>query len=124
MSKYLKFVLYVVTAVVGSAGVSLLAPGGHTAAALFNVLVLALTAAGVYFRANTPTQPWAKMVIAVLGAAVTVLTSAWSDHHIDTTEIVQIVLAILGAIQVGTVANVLPGTQSAVVVNEPVQSAF
>lgn len=123
--KALKFVLYVIIAVLGSAGASLLSPGGLHGAALFNVLVLALTAAVVYWKGNTPTQPWAKTLVAVFGAGVTVLVSAWSDGHIDSTEIVQIILAMLGVVQVGAANNVLPGAQTTVVSDpETTESVF
>lgn len=109
--RYLKFILFVVTAVLGSAGVSLVSPDGLSGQNLLNVVVLALTAAGVYFKANTPTQPWAKTVVAVFGAGVAVVISAWTDRAFDSFEVVQIVLAVLGALQVAVAANVPPGSQ-------------
>jgi len=69
------------------------------------ILVLAIGAAVVYAKANTVTQPWAKAAVAVFTAGATVLVSAWTDQAVSAEEVVQIVLAILGAFQVGLVSN-------------------
>lgn len=111
VSKYLKLIQYVLIAVVGGTGASLFNGHGISGSELANIAVLAVTAASVWFVRNTPDQPWAKTAIAVLGAGVAVLTSAWSDQHIDAVEIQQIVLAVLGAVGVATVANNPPGPQ-------------
>jgi drug/metabolite transporter (DMT)-like permease len=111
MSRYLKLAQYVLIAVVGGTGAALFDGRGLSKSELANIAVLAVTAVSVYFARNTPTQPWAKTAVAVLGAGVAVLTSAWSDHRISPVEIQQIVLAVLGAIGVGVTANVPPGPQ-------------
>lgn len=111
VSKYLKLVQFVLIAVVGGTGAALFDGHGISGAELANIVVLAVTAVSVYFVANTPEQPWAKTAVAVLGAGVTVLTSAWSDQRLSPTEIQQIVLAVLGAVGVGVTANVPPGPQ-------------
>lgn len=111
MSRYWKLIVYVLTAVVGGVSVDLFDWHGLSGAEWANIAVAAITAASVWFTRNSPTQPWAKTVVAVIGAGVTVLTSAWSDSRLDTTEIQQIILAVLGALAVGTVANVPPGSQ-------------
>jgi drug/metabolite transporter (DMT)-like permease len=111
VQKYLKLVQFVLLAVVGGTGAALFDGHGISHAELANIAVLVVTAVAVYFRANTPEQPWAKTAVAVLGAGVAVLTSAWSDHHIAPVEIQQIVLALLGAIGVAVTANVPPGPQ-------------
>jgi drug/metabolite transporter (DMT)-like permease len=111
MSRYLKLVQFVLLAVVGGTGAALFDGHGLSRGELANIAVLVVTAVSVYLARNTPEQPWAKTAVAVLGAGVAVLTSAWSDHRISPAEIQQIVLAVLGAIGVATVANVPPGPQ-------------
>jgi peptidoglycan/LPS O-acetylase OafA/YrhL len=108
---YLKAANYVLIAVLGSLGVILSDRHGVNTGQVLNLIAVGLTAAVLYAKANTPEQPYAKAVIAVLGAGVTVFASAVTDGRIDTTEWVQIVLALLGALQVATVANVPPGPQ-------------
>lgn len=102
---YLKFAQYVLIAVVGGAGAALFDGHGLSRGELANIAVLAVTAVSVYFAKNSPTQPWAKTAVAVLGAGVAVLASAWSDHKIAPAELQQIALAVLGAVGVGVVAN-------------------
>jgi hypothetical protein len=99
-----KFVQYVLIAVVGTVVVAL-SDWHLDNGEIVNILVLVAGAAGVFFKANTPTQPWAKMAVAVFTAGVTVLVSAWTDYHIDGQELTAIILAVLGAVQVGAVQN-------------------
>jgi H+/Cl- antiporter ClcA len=108
---YLKAANYVLIAVLGSLGTILADRSGVSTGQILNLIAVGLTAAVVFAKANTPEQPYAKTVIAVLGAGVTVFASAVTDGRIELTEIVQIVLALLGALQVATVANVPPGPQ-------------
>lgn len=108
---YLKALNYVLIAVLGSLGTILADRSGLSFGQILNLVAVGLTAAVVYGKANTPDQPHAKAVIAVLGAGVTVFASTVTDGRIELTEIVQIVLALLGALQVATVANVPPGPQ-------------
>lgn len=108
---YLKAANYVLIAVLGSLGTILADRHGVNAGQILNLIAVGVTALAVYAKANTPDQPWAKTVVAVFGAAVTVFASAATDGRIDSTEWVQIALAIFGAIQVATVANVPPGPQ-------------
>jgi peptidoglycan/LPS O-acetylase OafA/YrhL len=107
----LKAANYVLIAVLGSLGAILTDRHGVNAGQVLNLVAVALTAAIVWAKANTPDQPYAKAAVAVLGAGITVFVSAVSDGHVDATELVQIVLALLGALQVATVANVPPGPQ-------------
>lgn len=113
LAPYWKFAQYVLLAVIGGTGAALFTAQGWTKPVLINALVLAITAAGVYLKSNSPTQPWAKTAVAVFGAGATVLASAWTDRHIDPAEWAQIATAVIAAIQVGVVANVPPGAQSA-----------
>lgn len=96
-----KFLQYLVISVLGSAGVSLVTGNGLN----WNTLVLAIGAAAVYFKANTVSQPWAKAAVAVFTAGAAVLVSAWTDQVVSSEELVQIILAVLGAVQVGVVSN-------------------
>lgn len=111
MLPYLKCVLYALIAVLGSLGTILADRHSVTGGQILNLIAVGLTAVVVYAKANTPDQPYAKAVVAIIGAGVTVFASAVTDGRIDATEIVQIVLALLGALQVATVANVPPGVQ-------------
>lgn len=111
MRPYLKLVQFVLLAVVGGTGAALFDGHGLSGAELANIVVLVITAVSVYLARNTPEQPWAKTAVAVLGAGVAVLTSAWSDARISPVEVQQIVLAVLGAVGVAAVANVPPGPQ-------------
>ena len=99
-----KALLYVLIAVAGSSA-ALFTSGAWDGTGSWNVVVLAVGALAVYFTTNTPRQPWAKFLVAVLAAGAAVLTSAWTDHRIDPVEVQQIVLAVLGAVAVGAAAN-------------------
>lgn len=111
MLPYLKAALYVLIAVLGSLGTILADRSGVNGGQILNLIAVGLTALVVYGKANTPDQPHAKAVVAILGAGVVVFASAVTDGRIDSTEIVQIVLALLGSLQVATVANIPPGPQ-------------
>ena len=101
-----KFVQYVLLAVLGGTGATALITGDFTdRTVLVGLLITALGAAATFLAANTPRQPWAKQAVAIFTAAVLVLVDAWTDHSISNAEIVQILLAAIGAWQVGTVSN-------------------
>lgn len=108
---YLKAANYVLIAVLGSLGTILTDHQHLDFGHVLNLVAVGLTAVVVFAKANTPDQPFAKAVVAILGAGVTVFASSVTDGSIDTTEIIQIALAVLGAVQVATVANVPPGPQ-------------
>jgi MFS family permease len=72
---------------------------------LIGLIVTALGALGTYFTENTPQQPWAKQAVGIFTAAVLIVVSAWTDEQFTSAELVQVILAGLGAWQVGTVAN-------------------
>lgn len=101
-----KLVQYVLIAVLGSTSASALITGDLTdRTVVVGLVVTVLGAVATFFKANTVTQPWAKQAVAIFTAAVLVVVSAWTDQSISTAEIVQILLAAVGAWQVGTVAN-------------------
>lgn len=101
-----KFVQYVLLAVLGSTGATALILGDFTdRTVLIGLLVTALGAAGTFLTENTPSQPWAKQAVGIFTAAVLVVVDAWTDHAFSAAEVVQVLLAVLGAWQVGTVKN-------------------
>lgn len=100
-----KLIQYVLIAVLGSSSGTVLVTREFDKTTVITLVVTALGALGVFWTKNTPSQPWAKQAVAVFAAAVLVLTSAWTDHVFTAEEIVAVLLAALGAWQVGTVAN-------------------
>lgn len=101
MTGIAKFVQFVLIAVLGSAGATIVTGNGLN----WNTLVLAIGAAALFFKKNSVSQPWARMAIAVFTAGAAVLVSAWTDQLIGAEEWVQILLAVLGAVQVGVVSD-------------------
>jgi hypothetical protein len=103
-----KLIQYVLIAVLGSTGATALITGDLSdRTVLIGLVVTALGAVATYLKANTPAQPWAKQAVAVFVAAVLVVVDSWTDHSFTSAEIVQVLLAAIGAWQVGTVANTL-----------------
>jgi hypothetical protein len=101
-----KFVIYVLTAVLGGTGITVILAGDFTdRVVLIGLGITAATAVVTFLTENSPSQPWAKQAVAILGATVMAFTFAWTDHRIAVDEIPAILLAFLGAWQVGTVAN-------------------
>jgi len=101
-----KALVFVVTAVLGSNVAAALIMGDwNNPTVLWGLLVTALGSLAVFLKANTPSQPWAKRVIAVFTVVALGIVDAATDHHISAAEIAQIALAFLGAVQVGDVAN-------------------
>lgn len=100
-----KAIQYVLIAVLGSTGATALITRDFDRTVIIGLIVTALGAAGTYLTANTPSQPWAKQAVGVFTAAVLIVVDAWTDHTFTPAEIVQVLLAAIGAWQVGTVAN-------------------
>jgi hypothetical protein len=90
--------------VLGSSA-ALFTADGWAGAAKWNVLIFAIGAVVVRLKANTPTQPLAKLLVGLLVAGAAVLSSAWTDGRIDAVEVQQIVLAVLGAASVWAAQN-------------------
>jgi len=98
--KYAKPVAQIVATVLGGLG-ALVASGGVLGwAELVNLLILGVTALGVYVKSNTISFPYAKSVVAVAGAVLAVLASAFLTGGLTAPVVVQIVLAALGALGV------------------------
>lgn len=74
-----------------------------------NVAIAAVTAAAVFAAPNVPGARYTKTILAVLGAALTVLASAIIGG-VTPTEWIQIVLAAAGAVGVFAVKNQTAGT--------------
>lgn len=100
-----KLVQYVLIAVLGSTSATALITREFDRTVLITLAVTAMGAAGTYFKGNTPTQPWAKQAVGIFTAAVLVVVSAWTDQSFSPEELVAVLLAAVGAWQVGTVAN-------------------
>jgi len=110
IAPYFKLVQFTLLAVGGSLAV-MLRDGVITGQEWGTLGVLSAGAAAVYFKRNTPLQPHAKMAVAVFTAGVAAVAAAWTDFAVNADEIVFIGLALIGAVQVGTVANNPPGPQ-------------
>jgi len=101
-----KLVAYVLVAVLGSTGITTILSGDFTnTVVLISLGVTAATAVVTWWKANTPKQPWAKQAVAIFGAVVLAFAYAWTDKQIASDEIAPILLALVGAWQVGTVRN-------------------
>jgi peptidoglycan/LPS O-acetylase OafA/YrhL len=110
LARYWKIVQFVVLGVGGAFAVAI--RDGHiTGPEAANLLILAAGALVLFFKRNTPAQPWAKTAVAIATIGVAAVVSAWTDNVITSDEWVQIFLAVVGAANAGTVANVPPGPQ-------------
>lgn len=110
LAPYWKLIQFVLLAIGGTFAVYV--RNGHIGRTEWVTLgVYAAAAVVLYFKRNTPTQPHAKAVVAVFAAGVAAVTSAWTDGVFTHEEIVSVFLALVAAINTGTVANVPPGPQ-------------
>lgn len=100
-----KFVIYVLTAVVGTTGIALFDGSPFTLKTAVTLGITALTAVAVWGSENTVTQPWAKYLVGLVGAVAQVVAAAWGDQHFDAFEIQAIILAALGFLAVGAAKN-------------------
>lgn len=82
---------------------------------LVNVTILAAGAIQVFNAGNLPSFRYAKTVAAAVAALGVVFISAWTDFRISPAEVVQMILAVLGAVGVATVPN--GGTQDGVFIS-------
>jgi hypothetical protein len=102
--QYAKSVLQVV-ATMASAAVVFLATGtAWTAANTLNVILAGVMAVGVLYVPNTANAPVAKMVVSLL-SAVLALAATFVVGGFTTSEILQLVVAGLGALGVYGVRN-------------------
>lgn len=70
-----------------------------------NVGVLAAGAIMVYNSANIPGYRWAKLVASIVSAIGVMVVSGLSDGALSTSEVIQIITALVGAGLVGGVRN-------------------
>lgn len=110
LAPYWKLIQFVILAIGGTFAVDI-RDGSITGQERVTLAVLAAGAVVLFFKRNTPTQPHAKAVVAVFAAGVAAVTSAWTDNVFTPEEIVSVFLALVAAVNAGTVANVPPGTQ-------------
>lgn len=102
--QYAKSVMQVV-ATMASAAVVFLATGtAWTAANTLNTILAGVMAVGVLYVPNAPNAPVAKMVVSLL-SAVLALAATFVVGGFTTSEILQLVVAGLGALGVYAVRN-------------------
>lgn len=101
---YWKSVVAVIIAVLSAVQASLFGDEVISNPEWVNIAIAGVTAAAVFAAPNVPGARYTKVVLAALGAALTVLASAILGG-ITTTEWVQIALAAVGVIGVYGVKN-------------------
>lgn len=108
MSNYSKFVAIVIATVLSAVSAALLGDNVISPQEWVNVAILGVGAAGVFAAPNVPGAAYTKSVLAVLAAVLTVLASVIVGG-VGTAEIIQMVLAGLGALGVYAVPNKASG---------------
>lgn len=109
MSKYLKMAGAVLATVLAALVPILGAGNGITADQWINVAIIGVGACAVFAAPNVPGAAYTKTILAVLTAALTVLVSVISDG-LTSAEIIQVALAVLGALGVVGLKNTDPKT--------------
>lgn len=104
MGKYAKFVAIVIATVLSAISAALLGDSIISPSEWVNVAILGVGAAGVFAAPNVPGAAYTKSILAALAAALTVLASVIVGG-VGTAELIQIVLAGLGAVGVYAVPN-------------------
>jgi 2-keto-3-deoxy-6-phosphogluconate aldolase len=104
MNKYAKFVAIVLATVLSALSAALLGDSVISPNEWVNVAILGVGALGVFAAPNVPGAAYTKSILAVLTAGLTVLASVIIGG-VGTAEIIQIVLAGLGAVGVYAVPN-------------------
>lgn len=104
MSKYLKAVMAVVATVLVALVAALTGDNTISSTEWVNVAILAVGACGVFAAPNVPGARYTKFILAALSAGLTVLVSAIVGG-ISPVELIQIVVAALGAVGVYAVPN-------------------
>lgn len=104
MKKYSKFFAAVVATVLSAIVVALTGDGIVGATEWVNVAIAGVGAAGVFAAPNVPGSKYTKAVIAVLTAVLTLLASLLVGG-LSGSEVLQLVVAGLGAVGVYSVPN-------------------
>lgn len=100
--KYAKLLASVVATVLAALVASW--TDGVTAVEWVNVAIAGVTAAGVFAAANVPGAKYTKSILAVLGAVLAYLVTAILGG-VDSAELLQIGVIVLGALGVYAVPN-------------------
>lgn len=103
MSAYLKM-FAAVAATVLSAAVAALVDNHMSTAEWVNLAIAFVTACSVFTAANVPGARYTKLILAALGAGLALLVSFITDG-VSTSEWMQILIAMGGAVGVGVVPN-------------------
>lgn len=109
MTKYSKFVAIVIATVLSALTAALVGDNVISPQEWVNVAILGVGAAGVFAAPNVPGAAYTKSILAVLAAVLTVLASVIVGG-VGTAELIQMILAGLGAIGVYAVPNKDNGT--------------
>lgn len=104
MGTYAKFFAAIVATVLSAISAALFGDGVISAAEWVNVAILGVGAAGVFAAPNVPGAAYTKSILAVLTAVLTVLASVIVGG-VGTVEVIQMILAGLGALGVYAVPN-------------------
>lgn len=99
-----KAILQLVAAVLAAVLPGLI-EGGMSLSAWVNVVILGAGAVMVYNAANLPGWNYAKLIASGVTAVGVVLVSALTDGGISGAEVIQMVIAGLGAVSVGVFPN-------------------
>ena len=108
MTRYSKFIAIAVATVLSAISAALMGDSVISPTEWVNVAIAGVGALAVFAAPNVPGAVYTKAILAVLTAALTVLTSAIVGG-ITYEEWIQIILAALGAIGVYAVPNKEPG---------------
>jgi intracellular sulfur oxidation DsrE/DsrF family protein len=100
-----KAILQLVAAVLAAVLPGLVEDAPMNASAWVNVVILGAGAVMVYNAANLPGWNYAKLVASGVTAVGVVLVSALTDGGISGAEVIQMVIAGLGAVSVGVFPN-------------------
>lgn len=107
MGKYAKFVAIVVATVLSAITAALVGDSVISPQEWVNIAILGVGAAGVFAAPNVPGAKYTKSILAALAAGLTVLASVIIGG-VHMVEIIQIALAVLGALGVYAVPNSPP----------------
>ena len=104
MSNYSKFIAIVVATVLSGVTAALAGDSIISPQEWVNIAILGVGALGVFAAPNVPGAAYTKSILAVLAAVLTVLATVIIGG-VGTTEIIQMVLAGLGALGVYALPN-------------------
>lgn len=104
MNKYAKFVAIALATVLSAVSAALVGDNVISPQEWVNIAILGVGALGTFAAPNVPGAAYTKAVLAVLTAVLTVLATVILGG-IGTTEIIQMLLAALGALGVYAIPN-------------------